>query len=137
MTLTTIRELDELPEGTTIELLDRRGSRLRKVGGHWRWAEKAPDSTWNMIAYVNVRRWGARVLTEEGVQVKLREEIEKIIKEYEEREEGREKELKKYQDEDGEVFDWYGYDSTRTDQDIADAEHYGVLINRLAGLIEK
>ncbi|MGW8953463.1 hypothetical protein [Streptomyces sp. NPDC055709] len=63
-------------------------------------------------------------------------ELKKIVEEYEEREVEREEHLAQFKDEDNdEVVDWYGYDSARTDQDIADAEHYGVLIGRLAELI--
>jgi hypothetical protein len=62
VTLTRPSELDELPDGTTIEILDRRGSLRTKRDGHWRDASKAPESTWNVYAYVNARRWGARVI---------------------------------------------------------------------------
>ncbi|MCD2462427.1 hypothetical protein MBT42_02490 [Streptomyces sp. MBT42] len=63
-------------------------------------------------------------------------EIRKLIEEYDEREIERDEHLAQFKDEENdEVIDWYGYDSARTDQDIADAEHYGVLIGRLADLI--
>ncbi|MCY0933665.1 hypothetical protein [Streptomyces sp. H34-S4] len=67
MTIRTIRELDELPEGTEIEILDNQGTRRLKVGGRWRWAIKRPGSTWNVNTYVNVRRWGVRVI-ERGIE---------------------------------------------------------------------
>ncbi|MCD2462428.1 hypothetical protein MBT42_02495 [Streptomyces sp. MBT42] len=60
MTIRTIRELDELPDGTEIEIEDRRGTRLFKEAGHWRSLTKT--ATQNMIAYVNVRRWGVTVI---------------------------------------------------------------------------
>ncbi|ATI18682.1 hypothetical protein SEA_AMETHYST_61 [Streptomyces phage Amethyst] len=58
--LTSIKELDELPDGSTIEIEDRRGTRLYKEAGHWRSPTKT--ATQNMIAYVNVRRWGVTVI---------------------------------------------------------------------------
>ncbi|MEU0674504.1 hypothetical protein ABZ330_16725 [Streptomyces sp. NPDC006172] len=58
----SIQELDELPDGSVIELLDKRGSRRVKRGGHWRDLAKAPDTTWNVNTYVNTRRYGARVI---------------------------------------------------------------------------
>lgn len=64
-TIRSIRELDELPDGTVIELLDKRGSTRVKRDGHWRDPAKAPDTTWNVNTYVNTRRYGARV-TEGG-----------------------------------------------------------------------
>jgi hypothetical protein len=57
-----IRELDELPNGSVIELLDKRGTRRHKAAGHWRDATKHPDTTWNVNTYVNTRRYGARVI---------------------------------------------------------------------------
>lgn len=60
MSITTIRELDELPDGTVIEIQDRRDTRLFKAGGHWRSRQKT--ATQNVYAYVNTRRWGARVV---------------------------------------------------------------------------
>ena len=63
----TIRELDELPDDSVVELLDRRGTRRVKLGGHWRDLTKAPDTTWNVNTYVNTRRYGARVI-ERGPQ---------------------------------------------------------------------
>lgn len=58
----TIRELDELPDGSVVELLDKRGTLRVKREGHWRDLTKAPDTTWNVNTYVNIRRWGARVI---------------------------------------------------------------------------
>ncbi|ATI18763.1 hypothetical protein SEA_DAUDAU_62 [Streptomyces phage Daudau] len=58
--LNTIKELDALPDGTEIELLDKRGTRLHKEAGHWRSREKA--ATQNVYTYVNTRRYGARVI---------------------------------------------------------------------------
>lgn len=58
--VTTPRELDELPDGTEIEIFDRRGTRLFKADGHWRSRQKT--ATQNVYAYVNTRRWGARVI---------------------------------------------------------------------------
>lgn len=56
----TIRELDELPDGTKIELLDLRDTPMFKRGGDWYSPDK--EATRNMIAYVNVRRWGVRIV---------------------------------------------------------------------------
>ncbi|MFH8414391.1 hypothetical protein [Streptomyces collinus] len=56
----SIAELDALPDGTEIEIQDRRGTRLFKGAGHWRSRQKA--ATQNVYAYVNTRRWGARVI---------------------------------------------------------------------------
>ncbi|MFJ3775257.1 hypothetical protein ACIPX0_26550 [Streptomyces sp. NPDC090075] len=60
----TIRGLDELPDGTVIELLDMRETRLHKEAGHWRSRGKA--ATQNTYAYVNTRRYGARVIERTG-----------------------------------------------------------------------
>lgn len=59
----TIEELDGLPDGAEIELLDKRETRLHKAAGHWRSRDKA--ATQNTFAYVNTRRYGARVIREE------------------------------------------------------------------------
>ncbi|AXQ61118.1 hypothetical protein SEA_HANK144_65 [Streptomyces phage Hank144] len=56
----TIRELDELPDGTTIEIQDKRDTPLFKRDGNWYSPSKT--ATQNMIAYVNVRRWGVAVI---------------------------------------------------------------------------
>ncbi|WDS51777.1 hypothetical protein SEA_TRIUMPH_63 [Streptomyces phage Triumph] len=56
----TIRELDELPDGTEIAIQDKRDTPLFKRGGDWYSPTKT--ATQNMIAYVNARRWGARVI---------------------------------------------------------------------------
>ncbi|AUG87248.1 hypothetical protein KGG77_gp20 [Streptomyces phage Omar] len=66
--LTSIRELDELPDGTEIELQDKRGTRRRKVDGHWRWPGKDETSTWDLNTYVNTRRYGARVVQRGATQ---------------------------------------------------------------------
>ncbi|MGW0861266.1 hypothetical protein [Streptomyces sp. NPDC002611] len=58
----TIHELDGLPDGSVVELLDKRGSTRVKREGHWRDLTKAPDTTWNVNTYVNTRRYGARVI---------------------------------------------------------------------------
>lgn len=55
-----IAELDALPDGTEIEIQDRRGTRLFKEAGHWRSRQKT--ATQNVYTYVNTRRWGARVI---------------------------------------------------------------------------
>jgi hypothetical protein len=55
-----IRELDELPDGTEIELLDKRQTRLHKEAGDWRSLDKA--ATQNVFTYVNTRRYGARLI---------------------------------------------------------------------------
>ncbi|MFG2923920.1 hypothetical protein ACGFYA_20765 [Streptomyces sp. NPDC048305] len=60
-----IRELDELPDGTVIELLDRRGTVRFKRDGHWYAGDKI--LTQNTYTYVNTRRWGARVI-EKGTE---------------------------------------------------------------------
>ncbi|MFD7259354.1 hypothetical protein [Streptomyces sp. NPDC059874] len=60
MTIRTIRELDELPDGTEIEIQDKRDTPLFKRGGDW--CSPSKVATQNMIAYVNVRRWGVRVI---------------------------------------------------------------------------
>ncbi|MEU9605422.1 hypothetical protein [Streptomyces sp. NPDC048057] len=60
MSVTTIRELDGLPDGSVIELLDKRGSIRFKRSGHWHAADKS--RTQNVYTYVNTRRWGARVV---------------------------------------------------------------------------
>ncbi|MCX5236204.1 hypothetical protein OG824_13430 [Streptomyces prunicolor] len=65
--ITAPRELDELPDGSVVELLDKRGSQRVKREGHWRDPNKAPDTTWNVNTYVNTRRYGARVI-ERGPQ---------------------------------------------------------------------
>lgn len=65
MTIRRIAELDELPDGTTIEIQDKRDTPLFKRDGNWYSPSKT--ATQNMIAYVNVRRWGVRV-TERGTE---------------------------------------------------------------------
>ncbi|AFO10927.1 hypothetical protein ELB20_61 [Streptomyces phage phiELB20] len=65
MSIRTIRELDELPDGTEIVIEDKRDTPLFKRGGDWYSPSKA--ATQNMIAYVNTRRWGVRVI-ERGTQ---------------------------------------------------------------------
>ncbi len=60
MNITRPGELDDLPDGTVIEIQDRRGTRLHKEAGHWRSPHKA--ATQNVFTYVNARRWGARVI---------------------------------------------------------------------------
>lgn len=65
MTIRRIAELDELPDGTTIEIQDKRDTPLFKQDGNWYSPSKT--ATQNMIAYVNVRRWGVRV-TERGTE---------------------------------------------------------------------
>ncbi|WAB08765.1 hypothetical protein SEA_ANDRIS_61 [Streptomyces phage Andris] len=61
----TIRELDELPDGTEIAIQDKRDTPLFKRGGDWYSPTKT--ATQNMIAYVNARRWGVRV-TKRGTE---------------------------------------------------------------------
>ncbi|MGW3323915.1 hypothetical protein [Streptomyces virginiae] len=65
MTIRTIRELDALPDGTEIEIQDMRDTPLFKRGGDWHSPNKV--ATQNMIAYVNVRRWGVRII-ERGIE---------------------------------------------------------------------
>ncbi|MEV5330822.1 hypothetical protein [Streptomyces werraensis] len=60
MSITTIRELDELPDGTVIEIQDRRGTLRFKWGSDWYATDKT--LTQNVYTYVNTRRWGARVI---------------------------------------------------------------------------
>lgn len=62
MNITTIRELDELPHGTAIEILDRRGSWVIKLFGDWVDLDKPVGTTQNVYTYVNTRRYGARVI---------------------------------------------------------------------------
>lgn len=62
----TIRELDGLPDGVEIELLDKRETRLYKEADHWRSRDKT--ATQNTFTYVNTRRYGARVIGEETEQ---------------------------------------------------------------------
>jgi hypothetical protein len=64
VTIRTIRELDELPDGTEIEIQDKRDTPLFKRGGDWYSPSKT--ATQNMIAYVNARRWGVRVIERGG-----------------------------------------------------------------------
>jgi hypothetical protein len=64
VTIRTIRELDELPDGTEIVIQDKRDTPLFKRGGHWYSPSKT--ATQNMIAYVNTRRWGVRVIERGG-----------------------------------------------------------------------
>ncbi|UFD97997.1 hypothetical protein PQC18_gp59 [Streptomyces phage Pablito] len=61
-------------------------------------------------------------------------ELKKILDEHSEREIERDEHLAQFKDEEGEVEDWYGYDSARTAQDEADAEAYSGLIARLSEL---
>lgn len=61
MTIRTITELDELPDSTEIVILDKRDTPLTKRDGDWYSPSKT--ATQNMIAYVNVRRWGVRVVS--------------------------------------------------------------------------
>lgn len=60
MSITTIRELDELPDGAVIEIQDKRGTLRFKRYGDWYAADKT--LTQNTYTYVNTRRWGARVI---------------------------------------------------------------------------
>lgn len=57
---TTPRELDELPDGTVVEVQDGRETRLYKESGHWRNSKKA--ATQNVYTYVNARRYGVRIV---------------------------------------------------------------------------
>lgn len=61
----SIAKLDELPDGTEIAIQDKRDTPLTKRDGDWYSPSKA--ATQNMIAYVNVRRWGARII-EKGIE---------------------------------------------------------------------
>ena len=65
-TMRTPKELDELPDGTTIEILDKRGSRRVKRAGNWIDLDKPVGTTWNVYVYVNTRRYGARII-ERGI----------------------------------------------------------------------
>lgn len=58
--LNSIKELDGLPDGTVIEIQDRRGTIRFKQDGHWYAGDKT--LTQNTYTYVNTRRWGARVI---------------------------------------------------------------------------
>ncbi|MET8111216.1 hypothetical protein [Streptomyces prasinus] len=58
--VSTIRDLDALPDGTTVEILNKRGTCLFKEAGDWRSRDKT--ATQNVFTYVNTRRWGARVI---------------------------------------------------------------------------
>ncbi|MGW1040007.1 hypothetical protein [Streptomyces sp. NPDC002547] len=58
----SIKELDALPDGTLIEILDRRGTTRFKRDGDWFAVDKAAPQ--NVFTYVNTRRYGARVIRE-------------------------------------------------------------------------
>ncbi|MFE9925173.1 hypothetical protein ACFYQA_27440 [Streptomyces sp. NPDC005774] len=60
--VSTIRELDALPDGTAVEILDKRGSWVVKLLGDWVDLAKPVGTTWNVYTYVNTRRYGARVI---------------------------------------------------------------------------
>ncbi len=66
--ITTIRELDELPDGTAVEILDKRGSWVIKLLGDWVDLDKPVGTTWNVYTYVNTRRYGVRVINGEGTE---------------------------------------------------------------------
>ncbi|MGW7434693.1 hypothetical protein [Streptomyces sp. NPDC054849] len=58
-----IADLDSLPPGSSVEILDKRGSvRIKNQAGHWTDPAKAAGTTWNVWTYVNTRRYGARVI---------------------------------------------------------------------------
>lgn len=68
MTVRTIRELDELPDGSAVEILDKRGSWVIKLLGDWVDLNKPVGTTQNVYTYVNTRRYGARVIGEDTEQ---------------------------------------------------------------------
>jgi hypothetical protein len=80
--LNTIKELDGLPDGAEIELLDKRETRLYKAAGHWRRRDKT--ATQNTYAYVNTRRYGARVIGEETEVSNAGQNLEQAIREMKE-----------------------------------------------------
>jgi len=60
--LDSIKGLDELPDGTRVEILDKRGTTRVKRDGDWFADDKTAPQ--NVFTYVNTRRYGARVIRE-------------------------------------------------------------------------
>ncbi|WP_432078699.1 hypothetical protein [Streptomyces sp. YPW6] len=64
-----IADLDSLPPGSGVEILDKRGSvRTKSQAGDWTDADKPAGTTWNVWTYVNTRRYGARVIKRRAEQ---------------------------------------------------------------------
>lgn len=59
VTIRSLREVDELPDGTRIVIEDKRDTPLFKRDGDW--YSPYRYATQNVFTYVNTRRWGVRV----------------------------------------------------------------------------
>ncbi|WP_406409631.1 hypothetical protein OG923_12495 [Streptomyces halstedii] len=135
-----IAELDALPPGSTVEILDKRGSlRHKDAAGDWTDAAKPAGTTWNTWTYVNTRRYGARVI-ERNPEVStveitptLTEQIAALVARYQAHEDERERQITAFQDEEGDVLD---ADLPAYDVTVDDCGHEGRadLVNLLAEL---
>ncbi|MFF7252419.1 hypothetical protein [Streptomyces microflavus] len=124
-----IADLDALPVGSAIEILDKRGSVRRKdAAGNWTDAAKPAGTTWNTWTYVNTRRYGARVI-ERNPEVStvettpaLTDQLAALVAKYKAREDERERSIASFQDEEGDVLD---SDLPAYDVTVDDCGHEG------------
>ncbi|QPB09887.1 hypothetical protein KGG73_gp53 [Streptomyces phage Sentinel] len=131
--LNTIKELDGLPDGAEIELLDKRETRLYKEAGNWRSREKA--ATQNIYAYVNTRRYGARVIGEETAAVTEKPEtIQEIIARYREAYDKREAGILSFLDDEGELKEGQSYEAYDEHSYDAWSDSHGDLSSLLSEL---
>lgn len=150
-----ITQLDALPAGSAVEILDKRGSvRIKNQAGDWIDSSKPADTTWNVWTYVNTRRYGARVIKrgitevsdpikdlEQGILELISYKVQEVkgqviamIKEYEEREAEREKGIQSFLDAKGDLkkgFSYSEYDEVVDDSAQEAREDLGKLLASL------
>ncbi|MEU5446914.1 hypothetical protein [Streptomyces californicus] len=132
-----IADLDALPAGSAIEILDKRGSIRRKdAAGNWTDAAKPAGTTWNTWTYVNTRRYGARVIERNEAVTSLPEGIRALIDEYRALETERSGHLDRFRNEDGDVraADLPRYDEARFDNALFAEENLSNLLSALEEL---
>ncbi|QWQ42127.1 hypothetical protein KME66_14740 [Streptomyces sp. YPW6] len=139
-----IADLDALPAGSAIEILDKRGSVRRKdAAGDWTDAAKPAGTTWNTWTYVNTRRYGARVI-ERNTEVStvettpsLTEQLAALVAAYQAREDERERVIASFEDEEGGVLDSAlpAYDETVDNYGHAGREDLVELLGKLIALL--
>ncbi|WP_063886160.1 MULTISPECIES: hypothetical protein [unclassified Streptomyces] len=136
-----IADLDTLPAGSIIEILDKRGSVRRKdTAGNWTDAAAKPTgTTWNTWTYVNTRRYGARVIERNEAVTSLPEGIRALIDEYRALETERSEHLDRFRNEDGDVHaaDLPRYDEARFDNALFAEENLCNLLSALEELTQK
>ncbi|MFJ7414669.1 hypothetical protein ACIQWZ_28295 [Streptomyces sp. NPDC098077] len=135
-----IAELDALPPGSIVEILDKRGSlRHKDSAGNWTDAAKPAGTTWNTWTYVNTRRYGARVIERNQAVTSLPEGLRALIDEYRTLETERSEHLDKFRNEDGDVraADLPRYDEARFDNALFAEENLSNLLSALEELTQK